>query len=153
MSSEEKYSYKLTMRYSLITIGIAIITLILTLVLYTVGGIDIDSFQILQLVMIILSGMILPGVIFILSNLEFKENPIAKNNPLLFGIVILAIGALVLVISVIWISYLVAFMPYFPEVLGLSIGILISIILAIMTTALCIYYGGIQPLLRYRAKK
>jgi multisubunit Na+/H+ antiporter MnhB subunit len=103
--------------------------------------------------MIILSGMILPGVIFLLSYLAFKETPIAKNNPRLFGIVILVVGAVVIALSVIWIPFMIEFMQYFPEVLGLSIGILISIVLAIVTTALCIYYGGIQPLLRYRAKQ
>ncbi len=152
MEIMEKEGYKFSLLGSLMTIGLAIVTLISTFILFEVEGISIGSFQIFQITILIVSGMVIPGIIFLLSFLGEKHYLKSKNIPLIFGIVIIALSTIVIIISGIWIEYMIPYAQAFGSPLGPPITIIVCLFLAICPLLICIY-GGAQNIIYWTKNK
>ena len=149
MSSEEEKAYKYSMLGSLIIIGLSIALLILSISIFIIGEYGFGSYQMFQITVIIVSGMLFPAVIFILSFPRFREffkTKIPKTN-LVLGIIIIAIAVTLIIITAFWINYMTDFLSD-PVVAGLSVGLIICLVLGIAALALCAY-GGILNVLNY----
>ncbi len=145
----EKEGYKISSIGALIGIGVGVVALISTLLLYSADEISVGTTQIYQLTILILAGIVCPVIIFALSFLGNKKIIKSKLIPLIFGIIIIAIGAVVIIITGVYIDYLLSYttgspVPYITLMLCMFLGIPIF--------GACIY-GGIQEILYWRENK
>ncbi len=150
----EKEGHKFALVGSLLTMGLAVITLIFLFVIYDLESISIGSLEIFQITMLILAGFVLPGVIFALGFLADRQILKFKLHNLIFGIVIIAIGAFILIIDAFFIVETLPTAisnegePSYPA----FVAIITFLYLGIITVIICIY-GGVQNLIAHLKNK
>jgi len=144
----EKEGYKFSVIGSLLTLGMGVIALILTFVLYEVEGISIGETQILQLTVIVVGGIIVPGILFALNFLADRQILKFKLAPFIFGLVTVVLGVLIIVVSAISADFMITFIEDFSPELPAPVTITALLYLAIITMVVCTY-GGIQSILAH----
>lgn len=148
----EKEGYKYSLWGSLLTLIIADVTLILTLVLYILDEISLGPTQIFQITALILGGLVFPGVIFTLNFLADQQIHTFKLQPLIFGIVTAALGVVIIVVAAISADYMLNYMDPSNPSFAASVGIITCFYLGILTMVICTY-GGIQNAFSYLKNK
>ncbi|MHA1275825.1 MAG: hypothetical protein ACTSRC_06385 [Candidatus Helarchaeota archaeon] len=145
----EKKGYNFSILGSLFTIGLGVVTLISTFILYNIEGyIPLGSIQIRQLIILITTGFILPSIVFLLNFLVDRETIKFKKDILIVSILTIAIGILLITFAIFFIDFLATG----NYALGSSVAIIICLGLSISTQLMCIY-GGVQNILYFQQKK
>ncbi|MHA1130386.1 MAG: hypothetical protein ACTSQQ_06210, partial [Candidatus Helarchaeota archaeon] len=103
----EKKGYNFSILGSLFTIGLGVVTLISTFILYNIEGyIPLGSIQIRQLIILITTGFILPSIVFLLNFLVDRETIKFKKDILIVSILTIAIGILLITFAIFFIDFL-----------------------------------------------
>lgn len=152
----EKTGYNFPILGSLLAIGIGTVALILSFILWEVGGFGIGPTQLFQMIALILGGIVFPGIIFALNFLADRKILQFNNIHFIFGITTIALGIFIIIVSAISIDYLIEFAEnYFSPAdpgFGISAGILICFYLGIIAMLIC-SYGGIQNVMLHLKNK
>ncbi len=149
----EKKGFNFSILGSLITVGLGVVTLISTFILYRQEKIEIQSLQIIQLTIIIVAGLVIPGVVFALNFLVDKGKLKFKKDISILAILTIVVGLVLVVFAAIFIGRAIDFyVSQSFDHLGPTVMIVICLGLSIIAQLACIY-GGAQNILYNKQNK
>ena len=149
----EKKGYNFSILGSLITVGLGVVALISTFILFRQEKIEIQTLQIMQIILLTVAGIIIPGVVFALNFLVDREILKFKKDLFILAIITLVVGIVLVVFASVFIARTVGF--YYSESFdhaGPTATICICLGLAILAQLACIY-GGAQNILYWKQNK
>ena len=149
----EKEGYKISFIASLIAIGIGVVAMICTFIIWAENSISIGSMQIRQITILVIAGLVCPAIIFVLSFLGDKKILKGKIIPLIFGIIFIAIGALVIVFSAVYINIVMGFVADGDLMETGALVVLYAMFYLAMVVMGAIVYAGIQEILYWKENK
>jgi peptidoglycan/LPS O-acetylase OafA/YrhL len=149
----EKKGYNFTILGSLLTLGVGVVALISLFILFGQEKIEIQTLQIIQITILTLAGIVIPGVVFALNFLADRGILKFKKDMFILAIITIVVGIVLVVFASVFIARTVDY--YISEKfdhVGPTAIIIICLGLAIISQLTCIY-GGAQNILYYKQNK